>query len=140
MSTLKPFLKAAGAALLFLSAAACFRIHVIEDCRDPGARFVRASREIARLQSENPGRLGRAREICFLVHERGGQLVEVRTSLALFQAALGLAADIGNEGGDFDFEGRYGLAWRELKDLGRFGPGLLIEVEDEEDRVLIWLR
>ena len=141
MSIFKPSVRAAGLALLALSAAACFRVHVIEDCRDGEARFLRASREIERLQEANPERRGRAREICILVHNsQDGELIQVRTSMTLFKAALSLAADIAEDNDDFEFERKYGLAWRKLRNLDRFGPGLLIAVEDEESRILIWMR
>lgn len=141
MNNVRRPLGAAALALLALSAAACFRVHIRQDDRDADLRFSRAEREIAGLQADNPARRGRAREICVLVHNRGeGELVEVRTSMALFRAALSLGADLAEDKGDFEFERKYGLAWRGLRDLGRFGPGLLIEVDDEETRVLVWMR
>ncbi|MBN2199349.1 MAG: hypothetical protein JW747_05810 [Candidatus Aminicenantes bacterium] len=141
MSDSRSLVQAAGLVLLALAATACFRVHVIEDCRDGEARFLRASREIERLQETNPERRGRVREICVFVHDQNeGDLIQVRTSVALFKAALSLAADIAEDKDDFDFERKYGLAWRAVRDLKRFGPGLLIAVEDEDSRVLVWMR
>lgn len=134
-------LGAAVLALLALSAAACFRVHIREDARDAEARFSRAAREIAGLHAANPARRGRARELCVLVHNREeGELIELRTSMALFKAALSLSADLAEDKDGFEFERKYGLAWRQLRNLSRFGPGLLIEVDDEETRVLVWMR
>ncbi len=61
-------------------------------------------------------------------------------SMALFKTALSLGENVAEDKNDFDFGRKYGLLLRELRDLDRFGPGLLIEVEDEENRVLIWTR
>jgi hypothetical protein len=39
----------------------------------------------------------------------------------------------------FEFDDRYDFDWRDIKDLEKLGPGLLVEIEDEESKVLIWL-
>ena len=41
---------------------------------------------------------------------------------------------------EIDFKDRYDFDWSEIKDLNRIGPGLLVEVEDEENKILIWLK
>ncbi|MDH4197542.1 MAG: hypothetical protein OEW05_09065, partial [Candidatus Aminicenantes bacterium] len=64
----------------------------------------------------------------------------VRISVPLWMAEL--AMDIGIETErhhDFDLEERYDVDWRALRDLDRFGPGLLVAVASDHDRVLIWL-
>lgn len=41
--------------------------------------------------------------------------------------------------GDFDFEDDYEFEWRNLQGLKEVGPGLLVEVEDEGTRILVWI-
>ena len=50
--------------------------------------------------------------------------------------------DIGIKNSDdesFDIEERYDIDWRDIKELEQIGPGLLVEIDDEESKVLIWL-
>ena len=35
---------------------------------------------------------------------------------------------------------KYDFEWEALRDLGKIGPGLLVEVVSEDDQVLVWLK
>ena len=126
---------------LVLGLAACVGVRVDRGVDDPGPAFARAEREIERLESERPGRGGRVRGLCLLAYDRRDrELIRVRVPIWIVDACLDLAAD-----GDCDvrterLEERYDIEWKAVRDLGRFGPGLLASITDEESRVLIWLR
>ena len=53
---------------------------------------------------------------------------------------LNLGIGIARRHADFDFEDKYEIDWRALRDLGKIGPGLLVEVLHDDDQVLIWLK
>jgi len=127
--------------LLVLGLTACIGVRVDRDVADPGPAFARAEREIERLESEYPARYGRAHGLCLLAYDRDDrELVQVRVPMWIVDACMGLAEDAAREDRAGRLEGHYDIEWRALKDLGRFGPGLLASVADEESRILIWLK
>jgi hypothetical protein len=129
---------------VLLLGSACLGLHIREGIRNADPYFDRARSEIQRIQAKDPGRHGAVHRLCVLVHDRqSNDLVEVSTPLWLAEACLGVglsAAEHDRESGLQDFSERYGLDLRSLKDLDRLGPGLLIEIEDEDSRVLVWLK
>ena len=141
MDKLRPPLQALGLGLLVLAAAACFRFHITEDCRDADLAFRDAYREVDRLEAAYPLRRGRVHEVCVLVFDRPArELVRVEVPLWLAEACLDLGLSVAEHDRSADFEGRYGIDWRKFRDLSQFGPGLLVAVDDEQSQVLIWLR
>ncbi len=129
------------AAGLALGLSACVSVHVGRDTSRAGAYFDRATREIADLEHRDPGRTGRPHRLCVLVYDADEGTI-VRVSMPLWLVEMGLEAGRDKEDGghDADFRKRYDLDWRAVKDLGRYGRGLLVSVEEERSRVLVWLR
>jgi hypothetical protein len=131
-------------ALLFATALSFGACLVVRVDRDPGrteAYFNRAYREIARLERQDPHRERRARQLCVLVYDADeGEIVRVSVPLWLVKLGLdiGLKADAASH--DFDARKRYDFDWKAVKDLDRYGQGLLVSVEEDQDRVLIWLK
>ncbi len=129
---------------LLLLGSACLGVHIRQGVRDADSYFDRARREIDRIQAEDPDRHGPVHRLCVLVHDRHShELVQVSTPLWLANACLDLglsAAEHDRNNGLAECQERYGLDLRSLKDWDRFGPGLLVEVNDEDSRVLVWLR
>jgi hypothetical protein len=125
---------------LFLSA--CFRVQVIRHVDNPDVYFANVHRQIEKIERENPQRLGRAHDLCLFVYEHGeDQIIKLTIPLWI----VNLAIDAGQEAAENDREwrkwkSRYDLDWDVLHDLGQFGPGLLVAVDDEQDKVLIWLK
>ncbi len=121
-------------------ASACVGVHVREGVRDADRYFDRAKDEIDRIASHDPGRHGRVHEVCVLVHDRSShELIEVSTPLWMAQACLDLAGE-----SDHDWEreirAKCDIDIHDIKDLDRFGPGLVVEINDADSRVLVWLR
>lgn len=126
-------------ALPFL--AACFGLEIESGVRDPEAYFARAEREIASLAKKGPRESLRANTLCLLVYDGGDDQV-IRFSVPLWIVKDGL--DLGEEGShgrhDSDIAKRYDMEWQAIKDLGSYGPGLLVSIEEEDNRVLIWTK
>jgi hypothetical protein len=134
--------KIAALAVAVLAFSACLRVQVVRNVDNPDPYFDRAYREIDRLEREDPGRLGDAHELCLLAYDADdGELVRVHMGLWLVRTALSLGLDAAEDDRDFrDWEGRYEFDLGVLRRLDGFGPGPLLEVEEDRERLLIWLR
>ena len=117
--------------------AGCF-VHVTH-VSDTGQAFVRAREEASRLTLG----AGRATELNVLAWDpKDREMVRVTVPLWLLLKAEG-HAEWDMDGVDPRDRERWrrrmdGMRWQ---DLERAGPGILMEVlEDEGDRVLVWLR
>jgi len=129
----------AGGVLVF---SACLRLQINRHVDDPRPYFDRAYREIERLEGADPSRGRGIREICLLAHDASdGELVRASVPFWLFLPVL----EAGVEAVDCDPEarewaGRYGFDHRALHHLGDFGPGLVVDIREDGDHVLVWLR
>ncbi len=133
--------RAAGLALVALSLTACISVRTESGVRNADRQFERAYAEIARIAGTRGGETRRPHRLYVLVHDaEEGELIRVSVPMWLVDAGLSLGADVsghehGRSAGD-----RYGLEWSAIKDLGRYGRGLLASVEEEKARVLVWLK
>ena len=106
----------------------CFTVRIIKNVENPDPYFAKAYERIERIHERNPDREGRSRRIQVLIS----------APVWLVNSCM----DIGitdSDVEDFDFDKRYDIDWRDIKELERFGPGLLVEIDDEQSQVLIWL-
>jgi hypothetical protein len=132
---------AAGLALVALSLMACISVRTESGVRNADRQFEKTYAEIARIEGTRGNGPRRPHRLCVLVHDaEEGKLVRVSVPMWIVNAGLSLGADAsrhehGRSAGD-----RYDLEWSAIKDLGRYGPGLLASVEEEGARVLVWLR
>lgn len=129
--------------LLFLTAfsAGCISIRVSGEVDDPRPYFDKAYAQIERIHQDHPHREGRPHRLCLLIHDNAEhRIVKLSVPLWIVNACLKAGVEIAEHDHDFDFEKRYDLAWRSIKDLSQVGPGLLVEVVDDKDKVLIWLK
>jgi len=141
MRTMPQPVKIAAIAFLPLFLCACFRVQVINHARDPQAYFDRAYKQIGRIERDHPNRTGRAHELCLLIHgDTEDQIVKLTVPIWLVDFGINVGIKAAEHDQEFNkWKDRYEFDWRALKDLGRFGPGLLVAVDDERDKVLIWL-
>ena len=125
-----------AASLAFLTG--CLGIRVYSHVDDPEPFFDRAYREIDRL--ERSGR--NAREVCLLVHDASdGELVRVDVPLWLVLPFAEVGVEVIEHDHRFEkWEDRYEFDRRALRHLEDWGPGLLIDVREDNDHVLVWLR
>jgi hypothetical protein len=131
----------AGLAIVALSLAACLSVRVERGVGNADRAFDKAFADISRLESSGRGRHARPHRLVVLVHDADeGELVRVSVPLWLVDAGLSLASRDEERGHDLDPADRYDLEWEAVKDLGRYGRGLLASVEEERARVLVWLR
>jgi len=135
--------QAPGIMLLPLFFTACIGIHFDNNVHNVDAYFVRARAEIAKLEARDPDRSRRAHRLCLLIHDASEDRV-VRLSVPLWLVNLGLdfaeKAERRDHREGFDYQERYDLEWKAIKDLGQFGRGLLVSVEEENDRILVWMK
>jgi hypothetical protein len=131
-------------AFAVLGLGACIGIRIESGVRDADRQFDRARDEIASLERHDPDRTRRSHRLCLLIHDRrDGDLVRLSVPLWMVDLAmdLGRRAERNEHRHDGrDLEDKYDVDWRALRDLGRFGPGLVAALEGDGDRVLIWLR
>jgi len=124
--------------VLPLLLCACFNVQIKQDVDDPSPYFRKAYRQIERIHQQYPHREGKARRIHILVYDSSSR------ELVKFSAVLWLVndcIDLGRKGGEWNshFDKKLEFDWMVIKDLGQVGPGLMMEVVDETDKVLIWL-
>lgn len=142
MPKLQKKVQIVGVVVLLLLFSACFSLQIIDHVHNPDAYFKSAYAEIERLQQENPAREGRAHRLSLLIHDSSSdEIIRLTVPLWLVHACM----DLGTEAAEhknhhFDYNERYEADWKALKDLGQFGPGLLVAVDDERDKILIWLK
>ncbi len=112
----------------------------------PAGVFQETLKKIDKIHAQDPGRKGKVTNLNFLVYEgKDRKLISLSIPIEITKMAI-KESDFGENGElkkysekikdvDIDFD--------KLKDLDRLGPGLLVEVEVEEDKgkvhVLIWL-
>lgn len=126
-------------ALIPLLMTGCFLIKVVENVEDPSSYFKRTSQQVAKIHRHNPHREGKPVDIHILVYEQSEcQLVQITTPVWLVNACLDIGIKAA-EREEFEFNQKYDFDWRKIKNLAQIGPGLLVKIEDEESRVLIWL-
>lgn len=130
---------AAVVALGLLGALEAGCIVHVTHVSDPGSAFLRAREEALRAAPRG----ARATELNVLAWDPGDrEMVRVSVPLWLVRKA-DRHADWDLDFGDERDRGRWrrrmdGMRW---EDIERAGPGILLEVmEDEGDRVLVWLR
>lgn len=140
MENWKRVIKVAAAVFVPFLLSACFGISIQEDVKNPSRYFKRARSRIEEIQSRYSHIKQRPHHVHLLIYEGSDcKLVRLSVPLWLVNGCLELGMEAAEKENEFDFEDRYDFDWRAIKDLGQFGKGLLVEVEDEEDWILIWL-
>ncbi len=126
--------------LIPLLSAGCFTVRVIKNVKNPDRYFDSAYKRIDYIHQKCPNREGRASSIRVLVYEASErQLVKVSAPFWLVNTCMDIGIKAADEEEGFEFDEQYDFDWRDIKDLEKLGPGLLVEIEDEESKVLIWL-
>ena len=139
--TMKQRIRMTGVLLIPLLFAACIGIRVEHGVRDADAYFEKAYREISRIESADPGRSSRAHRLCLLIHDADeDQVIRLSVPIWIVDACLSAGMQASDNGHDYDARNHYDLDWKAVKDLGQYGPGLLVAVDEERDKVLIWLK
>lgn len=125
-----------------LLGSGCFNIHIEEDVDFPAGRFAAAGERLAVMEKHNPDRIGRIANMHVLVYDgQSRELVQVALPMPMVKMAMKHERG-GGRAKPQDAACRYiDLAWSDLGDISRLGPGLLVQVEDarENTHVLIWL-
>ncbi|MFW6129204.1 MAG: hypothetical protein ACOC6P_03035 [Candidatus Aminicenantaceae bacterium] len=118
-------------ALLLLSG--CFCVEIKQNIKNPDKHFREAYRQIKSLHRMFPDRKGPVSHIHVLVYEESElQLIRVEAPMWLIDMCMDHCDtyDIDTEC-DFDFS--------EIKNFRDIGPGMLLEVDGENSKILIWM-
>lgn len=141
MRTNRTALKLGSPILLALVFSACIGVRIERDVAYPEAAFARAEDRIEALESRLHGRKGSAHRLHLMVYDGDERkLIQVSVPLWIVDACMDLAGDSDSEDRVHRLEDRYDIEWKAIKDLGRFGPGLLASIIDERSRILIWIQ
>ena len=141
MSRISGRAKAVLLVLVALSLGACFRIQIIRRVEDPRPYFEDARRAIQEIEREDPDRRIRPHGLFILAYSaENGELIRGRLPLWMIRAALRVGLEAAEHQGELEeWRDRYDFDGRILRELDRLGCGLLIEIDDGADQVLIWL-
>ena len=140
MKKIKKTIQFALLIIIPLLLSGCFAVRVIRNVKNPDRYFSSAHKRIEHIHQKRPNREGRANSIKVLVYEASeSQLVKVSAPFWLVNTCMDIGVKAADEEDGFEFDERYDFDWRDIKDLEKLGPGLLVEIEDEESKVLIWL-
>ncbi len=133
--------RAAGLAFVAFTLTACISVRTQDGVGNADRQFERAFAEIARIETARGGAARRPHRLCVLVHDADeGELVRVSVPMWLVDLGLSLGEHADKHGHGRSIEDRYELEWSAIRDLGRHGRGLLVSVEEEKARVLVWLK
>jgi hypothetical protein len=132
--------QALAALALIAGLSGCVGIRIIGNVDDPSPYFKKAQAQIEEIHRDFSDRERRSHRLHLLVHERSShKIVKLSVPMWIVEACLKAGAEAAEGNDEFKFERRYELDWRSIRDLSKVGPGLLVEVEDDQDKVLIWL-
>jgi hypothetical protein len=138
MTKSKTKIQIVGIVLLPLLLSGCFLVKIKRDVDDPSPYFRKAHSQLERIHQKDPYREGSPRRMHILVYNDSSQeLIRITTAIWFMNWCLDLGAKHAEWNGEFD-EG-FEFDWRAIKDFRQLGPGLLVEVEAEQEKVLIWL-
>jgi len=142
MNDMTRIFKVAGVVILPLFFCACLSVQIIGHVDNPDRYFSKAYLQVEKLHQKYPHREGRAHRLYVLVHENSeGKLIQVSVPIWLVNACLHWGLKAAESEHEFrEIKRRYDLDWRAIRDIGQFGPGLLVEVNDEDTKILVWLK
>lgn len=120
--------------------SACFGLQVVKNVKKPERYFKRAYRQIEKIHEQYPNREGRTRSIHVLIYDCSERkIIQASAPVWMVNACMDMGTWAVEESEEFDFEERYDFDLGEIRDLDQIGPGLLVEVNDEKNKILIWL-
>jgi hypothetical protein len=126
--------------VLPLVLSGCLNVKVVEHVDDPGRYIDRALQRIEKIQSASPNREGHPHSLNVLVYDGDSrQIVQVETPLWIVHTAMDIGMHFAEHENDKKWGKRYDFDWKALSDFRQFGRGILVEVDDDDDKVLVWL-
>jgi hypothetical protein len=140
MSGLSGKLRPAAAIGLIGLLAGCFAARVHRHVADPEPYFRRALRRIERIHRNDPDRRGCPGELHLLVYDRSEkELVQAAAPFWLVDRCMSLGEYPQARKAERELRDRYDFDWHDMRGLHEVGPGLLVSIEDEESKILIWV-
>jgi len=117
----------------------CLTVRIFKNVKDAGRHFEWAHRRIENIHRNNPDRRGPAHRIHALFFEASDrELIRISAPFWVINSCLDFRMTASGEE-VFAPDSRYEIDWKDIRDLQHMGPGLLVEVDEENEKVLIWL-
>ena len=126
---------------MFLIHNGCMNLTIDMDVDFPAELFAATKKKIDIIHMKDPHRKGTVSNLNIWIYV-GDERKLVSFSLPKETVQKALAGEFAGQKNVQDISKKVGqVEWKKLKNLDRFGPGLILEVEVEEDDVhlLIWL-
>jgi len=125
-------------AMIFLLSG-CLTVRVIKNVKDPDRHFAWAYKRIEDIHKHNPERKGRTHRIHAMFFEASErEFIRISAPFWVVDSCLDFRMTAMDEE-FFDFDDRCDIDWKDIRDLQNMGPGLLVEINDENSKVLIWV-
>lgn len=127
---------------LIFTLSACY-IEIKENVRNPEYHLNKAIREAEKAERDFLWKR-RASSLNIFVYDRESKdIVKISVPIWLFNFCVDIAENFSDEPSkDFKVHSKWNcdFDFRALKKLSKLGPGLLMEVKDENSLILIWMR
>jgi len=118
---------------LILLMSGCFCVEVKNDVKNPNKYFREAYHKMESLHKMYPERMGPVSTVHVLVYEKSEkQLIRVIAPMWIIDEGMDFA-DTYDVETDCDFE------FHKIKKIRDLGPGMLMEADGEDSKVLVWL-
>lgn len=127
---------------LILTLSACY-IEIKENVRNPEPYINKATKEAERAERDSFWKRRASSLNIFIYDRESNDLVKINIPIWLFNFCVDIADEFSNEPSkDFKVHSNWDcdIDFRALKKLSKLGPGLLMEVKDENSLILIWMR
>jgi len=140
MNRMKRLSQAALIAFLLILLNGCLAVRVMKNVRNPSRHFEEAYKRIERIHRTDPDREGPARRVNGLIYDRSSRKL-VKIIAPFWLVEIGSDADdwVSDEREEYEFARKYDMDWSGLEGLNRIGPGLVVDIDDEGNRILIWV-
>lgn len=122
--------------------SSCY-IEIKENVRNPEYYLNKAIREAERAERDSFWKRKASSLNIFVYDRESNDIVKVSVPIWLFNFCVDIAEDFSDEPSkDFKVHSNWDcdIDFRALKKLSKLGPGLLMEVKDENSLILIWMR
>lgn len=136
----KRYAQAVLAIVFLVMTSACFAVRVVENVRNPSRYFDQAYSEIERIHRLDPHREGTPRRVKVLIYDASERkLIRIAAPFWLVETCADIGERASQDREEMDFAKRYDFDWGGLEDLEKVGPGLLAEIDDHRNKILVWI-
>ncbi len=119
-------------------------IEIKENVMNPEFYLEKIKKEVERAERARFWRSGKVSSLNIFVYDRESKdIVKVSVPIWLFNFCIDIADEVGfGKGKKFVKNSKWEceIDYHSLKNLSKLGPGVIMEVKDENSSILIWMR